>query len=358
MTSVRSQEIPGTPDVSCLSTSTDQIRFGWTAVDDVKEYKLRWSGRDLAYTGKLVPATTTEYTKTGLTDGSWYQFWVWGKSTTTLGIPGSVTCRTADLPELERPRITRVERHGEDHLDEITVHWAAVENADSYDVELNTAHPGGGLTPHAGSETGLTDTHKKFTGLAKPARYAVNITVHAAGYESKKSLTYYFTTLADTKYNITLSVDRDRVPEGESGTITLTADRPIEDTTGIAISISASFGDYYSPSSEAEDTPWVQGWVGIPHNQTSATAKFTTRHDADLDDDGVGIWFRSSDVTQFSPAWVAITVIDDGIAPTPVPTPQPTAVPTQTPTQNNTLEAKLAELERLIAEIRQLLRGR
>lgn len=365
--SVYGQEGLASPDFTCApANSVTELRLSWHAVPDADYYKVYhwpvWASVDYSK-GNLATTTATSTKITGLNAGTRYRVYMHSvdtnnTATTTDDVisPAAArhNCATKAYSILERARITTLNADGTT----ATIGWSADTRATNFTLEVRKAPPSGvlePLIPLPASCTNATTTSCVVEGLEPGIRYGALVVSKAAGYLDRRGWFRAFRTLEDDHYRVSLSVSTSTVFEGGRGTITLRAD-PAVANSPLAIRVWSECGDYYRPPSESDDCPYVPHEVVIPVGQTGASFDFTTRRDADADDDGVAIRFRSGRVFQhdWTPAYITLRVADNWTPPPPTPTPE--VVATATPVDaSDSLRAQIDALQRALDNLRALL---
>lgn len=163
--------VPKPPTNVTAVSNEDSITVSWSAVAGASGYMIRWNNMEVH-----CPATPTSNKFTGLKDNTSYDYQVCSKSPDGSGSYSTKkTIMTSPKPP-STPSLTSTK-------DSVTVNWAAVAGATSYDVLLED------------KTYRVTGTSKTITGLTPGTSYSCAIRANNAGGSSSYTSTQVITTI-------------------------------------------------------------------------------------------------------------------------------------------------------------------
>jgi uncharacterized protein (DUF1800 family)/fibronectin type 3 domain-containing protein len=184
--SARSNEVSATPTaplaapVATATAGNTTVTVSWAAVTGATSYNV-YRGTTAGGQGNTPLATGitgTSFTNTGLTNGTTYFYRV------TAVASGNESARSNEVSATPAVALAAPVATATAGNTTVTVSWAAVSGATTYNVYRATTSGGQGNTPLA---TGITGTSFTNTGLTNGTTYFYQVTAVAGGTQSPRS---------------------------------------------------------------------------------------------------------------------------------------------------------------------------
>jgi hypothetical protein len=203
-TPVRPTQPPAAPALPTVTAGNATLTVTWTAVDGASSYEIYYAADTTAPTAETtaitdnVTITVLTATITGLTNGAEYSVYVRARNSVGPSAWSAVAKGTPVLPVPAKPAITVTPGNKQ-----LTVAWAAVTDAESYEVYFaaDTTAPAAD-TP--ASKTGITVLTDTITDLTNGTAYSVYVRATNAAGKSEWSAVASATPVVGTPANITV----------------------------------------------------------------------------------------------------------------------------------------------------------
>ncbi|HEX9078997.1 MAG TPA: fibronectin type III domain-containing protein [Desulfuromonadaceae bacterium] len=185
---------PAAPTGVAATGGADQVTLSWTAVSGATSYNVYWSTAPgvTTTTGTKIAGATSPYVQTGLSAGTAYYYVVTAVNSVGESVASAQATATTNAPPAAVPAApTGVTATG--GTQQVTVTWAAVSGATSYNIYYSTTT---GVTPATGTKIANATSPYIQTGLLDSTAYYFVVTAVNSTGESVASTQATATTSA------------------------------------------------------------------------------------------------------------------------------------------------------------------